>query len=138
MDRETEAWNNQDTESLVSLFHPDMVWPWPPNEFQHDPALWVFPQGRYDRQRWKQGWESLFENYALVHNKRKTVKIIVSEQEDGGFAVVDVDTLWQHRTTGESIHWKGRACKGYTKVNEQWFLIFHTGLLDCSTSPTAG
>ncbi len=26
VDRETEAWNRQDSESLVSIFRPDMVW----------------------------------------------------------------------------------------------------------------
>ncbi len=137
VDRETEAWNNNDAETLVSLFHPDMVWPWPQNEFQHDPAMWTFPQGRFDKQRWKQGWENLFQNFQLVHNVRKIVKIVVSEQEDGAFAVVDVDTLWRHRTYGEPMHWKGRACKGYTKVNKEWLLIFHTGLLDYSKISSA-
>jgi ketosteroid isomerase-like protein len=54
----------------------------------------------------------------------------VSEQGDGAFAVVDVDTLWRHRESGALFHWKGRACKGYTKVGPRWLLIFHTGLLD--------
>jgi uncharacterized protein (TIGR02246 family) len=27
VDVETAAWNAQDAEALVSLFHPDMVWP---------------------------------------------------------------------------------------------------------------
>jgi hypothetical protein len=130
VDRETSAWDRQDAETLVSLFHPDMVWPWPPDTEAHDPALWVFPLGRYDRQRWKAGWEDLFATYELVHNNRRTERIVVSEQEDGGFAVVDVDTLWRHRTSGELFHWKGRACKGYTRVGAKWFLILHTGLLD--------
>ena len=132
VDRETDAWNNQDADTLVSLFHPDMVWPWPQNKYQHDPVYWVFPQGRYNRKRWKESWEELFRTYQLVHNKRRTVKIIVSDQGDGAFAVVDVDTLWSHRITGNRIHWKGRACKGYTKVHGKWLLIFHTGLLDYS------
>jgi len=28
---ETAAWNVRDADALVSLFHPDTVWPWPPN-----------------------------------------------------------------------------------------------------------
>lgn len=132
VDRETEAWNARDAEALVSLFHPDMVWPWPHDANAHDPASWVFPLGRYDRQRWKAGWEELFRTHELVHNHRQTVRIAVSEQEDGAFAVVDVDTLWRNRATGEPSHWKGRACKGYTKVGNRWLLIFHTGLLDHS------
>ena len=138
VDRETDAWNNQDADTLVSLFHPDMVWPWPQNEHQHDPAHWVFPQGRYDRERWKESWEELFRTHHLVHNKRSTVKIIVSDQGDGAFAVVDVDTLWRHRITGRLIQWKGRACKGYTNVQGHWFIIFHTGLLDYSNIQPAG
>ncbi len=138
VDRETEAWNRQDAETLVSLFHPDMVWPWPPDENSHDPATWVFPYGRFNRARWLANWQELFRDYELVHNHRRIVSIIVSEQQDGAFAVVDVDTLWKHRQTGRSFHWYGRAGKGYTRVGEQWLLIYHTGLLDYScTSPGA-
>lgn len=129
VDRETEAWNRQDAEALVSLFHPDMVWPWPPDGESHDPQSWVFPLGRYDKRRWKQGWEDLFSSHELVHNHRRTVRIAVSEQGDGAFAVVDVDTLWRHRASGLLVHWQGRACKGYTRVGDQWLLILHTGLL---------
>lgn len=135
VDRETDAWNRQDAEALVSLFHPDMVWPWPPDAEAHDPALWVFPLGRFDRERWQRGWEELFRDHELVHNRRATVRVAISDEGDGGFAVVDVDTLWRRRDTGELFHWKGRACKGYTKVRERWFLILHTGLLDYSRSP---
>ena len=132
VDAETAAWNAQDAEALVSLFHPDMVWPWPPDAQAHDPATWVMPFGRYDRARWKAAWEELFRTHALVHNHRKTVRILVSEQGDGALAVVDVDTLWRNRATGQDFHWKGRAGKGYTKVGDRWLLIFHTGLLDYS------
>jgi ketosteroid isomerase-like protein len=129
VDRETEAWDRQDADALVSLFHPDMVWPWPPDAESHDPAAWVFPQGRYDRTRWKRGWEELFQTHRLVHNRRRTVRIELSTEGDGAFAVVDVDTLWEHRVSGRLFHWQGRACKGYTKVAGQWLLILHTGLL---------
>jgi ketosteroid isomerase-like protein len=130
VDRETRAWDAMDAEALVALFHPDMVWPWPPDAQRHDPADWVFPMGRYDRARWKAGWQELFDTHELVHNARSTVRIAVSDQGDGAFAVVDVDTLWRHRVTQEPFHWKGRACKGYTKVGTGWLLIYHTGLLD--------
>jgi ketosteroid isomerase-like protein len=130
VDRETAAWDAQDADRLVSLFHPDMVWPWPPDSRAHDPATWVFPQGRYDRERWKASWAELFRTHELVHNERKTVRIVISEEGDGAFAVVDVDTLWRRRSDGQPFHWKGRACKGYTKTRDGWRLIFHTGLLD--------
>ena len=130
VDRETAAWDRQDAEALVSLFHPDMVWPWPGDARAHDPAAWVFPQGRYNRARWKAGWQDLFATHELVRNVRKTVRIVLSAEGDGAFAVVDVDTLWRKRSDGALFHWMGRACKGYTRVGEQWLLIFHTGLLD--------
>lgn len=130
VDRETKAWDDLDAESLVSIFHTDMVWPWPKDERSHDPVDWVCPMGRYNRERWKVSWQQLFDTHILVHNRRTTVKITVTEERDGGFAVVDVDTLWRHRKTGEGFHWKGRACKVYTKIGTEWRLISHTGLLD--------
>jgi ketosteroid isomerase-like protein len=129
VDSETSAWDRQDAEALVSLFHPDMVWQWPPDARSHDPAGWVFPLGRYNRDRWKAGWEDLFRTHELVRNVRRTVRIAVSDEGDGAFAVVDVDTLWRRRSDGAPFHWKGRACKGYTKVGDRWLLILHTGLL---------
>ncbi len=129
VERETRAWDARDPEALLDLFHPDMVWPWPPDEQSHDPMTWIFPQGRFDRQRWTSGWQHLFDTYELVHNRRNIVRIVVSEEEDGAFAVVDVDTLWRDKS-GRDFHWKGRACKGYTRVGGEWKLIFHTGLLN--------
>lgn len=130
VDRETAAWDKLDADELVSLFHPDTVWPWPPHAGAHDPAEWIFPWGRFSADRWKAGWMELFRTHELVHNDRRTVRIEVSTEGDGAFAVVDVDTLWRHRETGVGSHWKGRACKGYTKCDGKWLLIFHTGLLD--------
>ena len=137
VDAETAAWNARDAEALVSLFHPDIVWPWPPDASAHDPMQWVMPFGRFDRERWKQSWQELFEAHDLVHNNREIARIAISEQADGAFAVVDVDTLWRHRTTGNFFHWKGRACKVYSKVGERWFFFFQTGLLDYHKALTA-
>ena len=130
VDRESEAWNNRDAEALVEILHPDMILPWPPDAQSHDPATWVMPMGRYNRQRWKHSWEELFRSHDLIHNERETVRIVVSAEGDAAFAVVDVDTLWRHRANGADFHWKGRACKGYSKVDDCWLLIFQTGLLD--------
>jgi len=129
IDRETRAWNERDAEALVSIFHPDMVWPWPPDSEAHDPERWVFPWGRYDRERWRSGWQELFDTHRLVHNKRETIKVVISEQGDGAFAVVDVDTLWRDEK-GNDFHWKGGACRGYSKIGTEWKLIMHTGLLE--------
>jgi ketosteroid isomerase-like protein len=130
VDAETAAWDARDADALVSLFHPDTVWPWPPHSAAHDPMQWVMPMGRFDRERWRRAWQELFATHDLVHNQRATRRIAVSEQGDGAFAVVDVDTLWRHRTTHQAFHWKGRACKVYSKVGERWLFLFQTGLLE--------
>jgi ketosteroid isomerase-like protein len=128
VDRETRAWDSKDVELLISVFHPDMVWPWPANSAAHDPVGWVFVMGRFDRQRWKNIWRELFDSHSLVHNHRQTRKIEISNEGDGAFAVVDVDTLWRDRN-GNDFHWKGRACKVYSLVGSEWKMTMHTGLL---------
>jgi len=85
--------------------------------------------GRYDRERWRQVWQQLFDTHALVHNHRRIQKIEISEQGDGAFAVVDVDTLWRN-TGGEDFQWKGRACKVYSWMGSEWKMTMHTGLLE--------
>ena len=45
--------------------------------------------------------------------------------------MVDIDTLWRHKTTGEDFHWKGRVCKMYTKLSTgEWKFYFQTGALN--------
>jgi hypothetical protein len=46
VNRETRAWNAKDVDLLVTLFHPDMVWPWPPNSDAHDPLKWMLGRWR--------------------------------------------------------------------------------------------
>ncbi len=129
VNRETRAWDTQDLDLLMSVFHPDMVWPWPPHRDAHDPMEWVLPWGRYDERRWREGWGKLFVTHELVHNRRAIRRVVLSEEGDGAFAVVDVDTLWRDRK-GNDFHWYGRACKVYTRVEGEWKLIAHTGLLE--------
>lgn len=129
VDRETRAWDIQDVELLLSIFHPDMVWPWPPAPDAHDPLEWTLVLGRFDRARWRAIYEELFGSHRLVHNRRRTLRIVVSDEGDGAFAVVDVDTLWRSDRGGDA-HWRGRACKIYSRVVGDWKLIGHTGLLD--------
>lgn len=129
--RETRAWDTQDVQLLLSLLHPDMVWPWPPHPRAHDPLEWVMVWGRYDRERWRRGWQELFDTHELIHNRRTLRRIEISAEGDGGFAVVDVDTLWRHRREGGSQRWLGRACKLYTRLaSGEWRMIAQTGLLD--------
>jgi ketosteroid isomerase-like protein len=129
VNRETRAWDSKDVDLLISVFHPDMVWPWPPSGDAHDPLKWVFVMGRFDAQRWKGIWQDLFDTHTLIHNRRTIKGIKISEQGDGAFAVVDVDTLW-HDRDGKDFHWKGRACKVYSRVGAEWKMTMHTGLLE--------
>jgi hypothetical protein len=100
----TQTWNDKDIEKLLSVFHPDMVWPWPRTPESHDPIDWVFGMGRFNHERWKRIYSDFFESHMLIHNVRKTLKIVVSHEDDGSFAVVDVDTLWHNiKTKGTSI-----------------------------------
>ena len=132
VNRETRAWDTKDIKLLMGIFHPDMVWPWPRTARSHDPAAWVFGAGRFNYERWSKSWQSLFATHELIHNHREIIKIVVTDEQDGAFAVVDVDTLWRD-PEGKDFHWKGRACKVYSKVGSEWKMIMHTGLLDYSS-----
>ena len=63
-----------------------------------------------------QSYQRLFAAHDLIHNRRQTVKIEIAPTEDAAFAVADIDTLWRSKETGESLHWKGRVCKIYSKL----------------------
>jgi len=138
VDLETTGWNTKNPDLFLSMIHPDMVWPWPPTADSHDPIDWVFVLGRFDRDRWRKGWQDIFDTHDLIRNQRDTVRIEVSKEGDGAFAVVDIDTLWRHKTTGEDFHWKGRVCKMYTKLsNGEWKFYFQTGALNFPLRPSA-
>ncbi|HEY9405315.1 MAG TPA: nuclear transport factor 2 family protein [Pyrinomonadaceae bacterium] len=127
--RETRARDTKDAALLLTVFHPDMVWPWPPDALSHDPETWIFRAGRYNYERWRANWQELFDTHELIHNRREIVKIVMTAEGDGAFAVVDVDTLWRDRA-GRDFRWQGRACKVYSKVGDGWKMTIHTGLLD--------
>jgi len=131
VNKETLAWNTKDVKLLLSLLHPDMVWPWPKHPQAHDPMDWVIVWGRYNYKRWGENWQELFDTHELVHNTRIIRKIEVSSEGDGAFAVVDIDTLWRD-DDGNEDHWNGRTCKVYTLVNDEWKMIMQTGVLDYS------
>ena len=127
--RETRAWDTGDVDLLLTVFHQDMVWPWPRTVRSHDPMDWVLEWGRYDPERWGRGWQELFDTHELVRNEREIRKIEVSEEGDGAFAVVDIDTVWRDPSGNES-RWKGRVCKVYSKVGDAWKMTMHTGVLE--------
>jgi ketosteroid isomerase-like protein len=129
VNRETKAWDTKDISLLISIFHPDMVWPWPKTPQSHDPLEWEMVLGKFDRERWGKGWQDLFDHYQLSHNKREIKKIVISAEKDGAFAVVDIDTLWIDKENNQN-HWKGRVCKVYSKIGTQWKMTMHTGVLE--------
>jgi hypothetical protein len=129
VNRETKAWDIQDVDLLLSIFHPDMVWPWPRTPQSHDPIDWELVLGKFDKLRWRKGWQDLFDNNRLDHNNRDIKKIAVSNEGDGAFAVVDIDTLWIDKNNVKT-HWKGRVCKVYSKIGSEWKMTMHTGVLE--------
>ncbi len=131
--RETEAWDTKNVDLLLTIFHPDFVWVWPRNSKTHDPIDWVIELGKFDYQRWKKIYKQFFQDHKLIHNKRQIQKIEISKEGDGAFAVLDIDTLWVN-LDGTKNYWKGRVCKVYAKVNNEWKLTMHTGVLDYSDS----
>jgi ketosteroid isomerase-like protein len=129
VNRETKAWDTQDVNLLITLFHPDMVWPWPKTAQSHDPMDWEIVLGKFNKERWSKGWQDLFNTHKLIHNKRDIKKIAVSAEKDGAFAVVDIDTLWVDKDNNKN-HWKGRVCKVYSKIGNDWKMTMHTGVLE--------
>ena len=136
VDRVTMGLNFKNADLFLDVIHPDMVWPWPPKSGDHDPVRWEFVLGRFNKDRWRQNFQAIFDSYALVHNHRDTVKIELSPEEDAALAVVDVDSLWRDNKTKQEIHWKGRVCSIYTKTTSgEWKLISQTGPLDYGIVP---
>lgn len=65
----------------------------------------------------------------MAHNVRKIQKILLTDEQDGALAVVDIDTLCVDQK-GNNNHWKGRVCKVYSKIGKEWKIIMHTGALN--------
>lgn len=51
IERETTAWDTQNVRLLISIFHPDMVWPWPKTSKSHDPVHWELVLGKFNKKR---------------------------------------------------------------------------------------
>ncbi len=128
VDRETRAWDTGDVALLLSVFHPDMVWPWPETYTSVDPIAWHLVMGRFDALRWGERFEELFRSRTLVHNKRVVVRIEVSPEGDAALAIVDIDTLWREPLEADD-HWLGRTCKVYALVDGEWKMTVQIGAL---------
>jgi hypothetical protein len=95
------------------------------------PRAISFMMGRFDEERWRKDYQVLFAAHDLIHNHRRTVKIEVAPTEDAAFAVVDIDTLWRNKETGNDFHWKGRVCKIFSKLrNGDWKFYWQTSALN--------
>jgi len=116
------------------VFHPAMVWAWPLTYTSVDPVDWRLTIGRFDERRWGALYRDLFDARELVHNRRETVRVEVSRERDGALAVVDIDTLWRDRSTGEDDHWLGRTCKLYALTAEGWKMTSQVGALRYGTA----
>ena len=137
IDRESRAFDTADVELMLSVYHPDLVWAWPPHSRAYDPMEWIMRMGRFDYDRWYKLTQLFFDTHTLVHNKRVTKKIVMSDEQDGAFAVVDVDTLFTQNPDADSpwheegneLHILGRACKIYTTVGEEWKMLYQPGTM---------
>ena len=128
LQRETQGWNSQDLDLLMSIFHPYMY-----GHGQELHNLMILKIGFLNQEDLiiKDGeiTGELFLKNIIQDITIALKKIVISNEGDGAFAVVDVDTLWRNKKDGKDFHWYGRACKIYTKLkNGQWKMIAHTGL----------
>jgi hypothetical protein len=69
------------------------------------------------------------DTHDLVHNRRTIRKIEVTPEDDGGFAVVDIDTPWRRHADDLEDRWHGRVCEIYARCSEGWKMTAHTGVL---------
>ena len=135
IDRESQGYENEDVDLLLSVYHPDMVWAWPPHSQAHDPMEWVLRMGRYNEARWRVLIERFFATHTLIHNHRVTRKIVLSRNRTvplpwwisirSGIARARAIPLGTTGTTEE--HVIGRACKIYTLVNGEWKMLYQPG-----------
>ena len=74
------------------------------SDVPHDPVDWTLVQGAVRRGSLGRSWQELFDSHELVHNRREIVRIEVSREGDGAFAVVDALTVEQLETDGVAPH----------------------------------
>lgn len=139
--REGRAFQNQDVDLMMSIYHPDMVMPWPLHSRAYDPMEWIMRMGKFNLDRWSKKLHVYFDTHEFVHDRRVIKKILFSEEQDGALAVVDVDSLFRqkpgtdspwHNEAGQKvgeIRTLGRAGKIYTLVNDEWKLIAQPGTM---------
>ena len=85
IEREASGLNTKHADLFLDMIHPDMIWPWPRTSRDDDPVRWRFALGRFNKERWRQNFQAIFDNYDLVRNHRD-IEIEVSVEDDPSFA----------------------------------------------------
>jgi hypothetical protein len=138
VERESRAFETADAELMLTIYHPDMVWAWPPHEHAHDPMEWIMRVGRFNYDKWLKLTQLFMDTHKLIHNHREIKKILMTDEQDGALAVVDIDTLFEqqpdedspwHQEGGGELHVVGRAAKIYTTVGQEWKLLYQPGTM---------
>ena len=47
VERESRAFETADAKLMLTIYHPDMVWAWPPHAKAHDPMEWLITRALY-------------------------------------------------------------------------------------------
>jgi hypothetical protein len=138
VERESRAFETADAELMLTIYHPDMVWAWPPHEHAHDPMEWIMRVGRFNYDKWLKLTQLFMDTHKLIHNHREIKKILMTDEQDGALAVVDIDTLFEQKPDADSpwhkedageLHVVGRAAKIYTTVGDEWKLLYQPGTM---------
>jgi ketosteroid isomerase-like protein len=146
IERESRAFETSDAELMLTIYHPDMVWAWPPHEHAHDPMEWIMRVGRFNYDKWLKLTQLFMDTHTLIHNRREIKKILMTDEQDGALAVVDIDTVFEQHPDkdspwhdaeaegdesegGKKLHVVGRAAKIYTTVGDEWKLLYQPGTM---------
>lgn len=106
-----------------------MVWVWPTDSSNYDLMTWNTPQGKFEKDKYLKIYSDWFSKFELIKNERMTKKITLTKENDGAFAVVDIDTLWRSKD-GEESQWLGRTGKTYVKTSNSWKMINQVGVFN--------
>ena len=137
VERESRAFEMADAKLMLTIYHPDMVWAWPPHAKAHDPMEWIMRVGRFDYDRWLHLTQLFMDTHKLIQNERAIKKILMSDEQVGALAVGDINTVFEQSPDEESpwsdgggrLEVKGRAAKIYTTVGDEWKLLYQPGTM---------
>lgn len=126
LERESRAWSARDVDGLLSVFHPDAVWPFLFNRLNPSPMVWRLTLDRFDSSAWGTYFQRIFEECAITKNVREVKSISFSTRGDQAIAVLDIDTAWLRRD-GEPMRWVGRVAKVFSIMGTEWRIMTQYG-----------